>query len=111
MDAPDRSIVISELLNSQMSLVSTTQPSGPVADLNVVVRFHRSPAIVRVAGPGGDVELGAVGSTFEWLSQPACVQARTTTRIAAVFLIVPHDEQRRSRPENADTGTAFQFGT
>jgi hypothetical protein len=43
---------------------------GPVTDLNVVVRFQRSPA---TAGPGaGDsVEVGAVGSMGKELPQPA----------------------------------------
>lgn len=62
---------------------SSTQPAGPVADVNVVVRFHRSPAIVPVAGAGGDVEPGAFGSTFEWLLQPASPKASSRTRIPA----------------------------
>jgi hypothetical protein len=52
-----------------------------VADVSVVVRFHRSPVIVPVAGGGGDgdVELGAVGSIFEWLLQPASPKASSRT--------------------------------
>jgi hypothetical protein len=63
-------MVICQRKDSPMSASMTAlQFSGPVTDLNVVVRFQRS--ATAGSGAGDCVEVGAVGGAGKELPQPA----------------------------------------
>jgi hypothetical protein len=85
IDAPDRSMVISQEKGCPMVIraVSEMQAPGPVMDLNVAVTFQRSPATV---GPGaGDcAEVGAVGGADKELPQPARMGVSATNAAAII---------------------------